>query len=151
MENPHPHPWRITGNPIRVLLILLLFAFLAPGSAMANAACKRATKDLQGSYQVIEGKGGIWGYLEKSPSLRDKSVMGLQADSKLQQLVERFNSMCANGKTPTKQLFVAIHELISRGRMLFNIPVDRQPPEKVLAKVTALNDDAGKLLESLTQ
>lgn len=118
---------------------------------MANEACKRAATDLLGSYQVMEGKGGIWGYLEKSPSLRDKSVLGLQADSKLKQLVERFNTMCSEGKNPTKELFVAIHELISRGRLLFNTRADRQPVEKVLANVTALIQDTDKLLEALPQ
>jgi len=113
--------------------------------------CDRGGYELNSSINVIESKGGLWGYVEKVAELRDKSFLGLQADSSLKHLVVRFESLCENGKTPTPEMFVAIQDMLSRARMIFNTPADRIPTEKVITLVTNIKHDAEKLLGSFPE
>jgi hypothetical protein len=113
--------------------------------------CDRGTYELNSSINAVESKGGLWGYVEKVAELREKSFLGLQADSALKHLVVRFESMCQNGKTPSPEMFNAIQDMLSRARMIFNTPSDRLPTDKVIALVTGIKQDAEKLLGSLPQ
>jgi hypothetical protein len=111
--------------------------------------CVDGLRDLQGSQGVIQDKGGIWGYLEKSSSLRDKSILGLQIDGKLQRLIVSFEGLCEEGKTPTPKLYNLILNLIGDTRMIFNRDPDRQPKEKILEKLNGLNKNISDLLAQL--
>ncbi len=139
----HPQFW--------VFFALFTIFTLSPLQATANELCVRGGFDLNQSVNTIESKGGLWGYVEKVAELREKSFLGLQADSALKQLVVRFESLCENGKTPTPEMFGAIQEMLSRARMIFNTPADRMPADKVIAQVTTIKQDAGKLLGTLPQ
>jgi hypothetical protein len=125
-----------------------LFLIQTPKTYAADI-CIDGLIDLQGSQGVIQDKGGIWGYLEKSSNLRDNSILGLQIDGKLQRLIVSFESLCEEGKTPTPKLHGLISSLLGDARMIFNRDADRQPKEKVLEKLNGLNKNIEELLSQL--
>ncbi|HIE42406.1 MAG: hypothetical protein ABGX43_02840 [Nitrospinaceae bacterium] len=131
------------------IVFLTLSLFSIQTQAHAADMCVDGLRDLQGSQGVIQDKGGIWGYLEKSSSLRDKSILGLQIDGKLQRLIVSFEGLCEEGKTPTPKLYNLILNLIGDTRMIFNRDPDRQPKEKILEKLNGLNKNISDLLAQL--
>ncbi len=132
-----------------IFIVFLTLVLLQTPRTYAADICKEGLKDLQDSQAVIQDKGGIWGYLEKSSDLKDKSILGLQVDGKLQRLIVSFENLCDAGKTPTPKLFNLILSLIGDTRMVFNKDADRQPKEKVLAKLQGLAKDIDELLAQL--
>ncbi|MFP6637827.1 MAG: hypothetical protein VB778_04295 [Nitrospinaceae bacterium] len=131
------------------IVFLALSLFSIQTQAHAADMCIDGLRDLQGSQGVIQDKGGIWGYLEKSSNLRDKSILGLQIDGKLQRLIVSFEGLCEEGKTPTPKLYNLILNLIGDTRMIFNRDPDRQPKEKILEKLNGLNKNISDLLAQL--
>ena len=151
-----PHMTNIQQASKDWKMILVSMAFLALSffliqtpKTFAADICKEGLKELQGSQGVIQSKGGIWGYLEKSSALRDKSILGLQIDGKLQRLIVSFESLCEEGKTPTPKLHGLILGLIGDARMMFNKDADRHPKEKLLEQLTGLNKNIDELLAQL--
>lgn len=132
-----------------IVLLALGFFFCQTPKAFAADICIDGLKDLQRGQEVMQNKGGIWGYLEKSSGLKDKSILGLQIDGKLQRLIVSFEDLCAEGKTPTPKLYNLILNLIGDARMVFNKDADRQPKEKVLEKLNALSKSIDDLLAQL--
>ena len=135
-----------------VLILFLTFGLFLIQTPKTYAAdiCIEGLKDLQNSQGVIQDKGGIWGYLEKSPKLRDNSILGLQIDGKLQRLIVSFETLCHEGKTPTPKLYNLILNLMGDARMVFNRKADRQPKEKVLENLQDLNKKIEELLAQIT-
>lgn len=131
-----------------IFLISGFFLIQIPKTYAADI-CIEGVKDLQSSQGVIQDKGGIWGYLEKSSGLRDQSILGLQIDGKLQRLIVSFENLCEEGKTPTPKLHSLILNLFGDARMIFNSDADRQPKEKVLEKLNGLNKSIEELLAQL--
>ena len=131
-----------------VFLALIFFLIQTPRIFAADI-CNEGLKELRGSQGVIQDKGGIWGYLEQSSALKDKSILGLQIDGKLQRLIVSFESLCEEGKTPTPKLHGLILGLIGETRMMFNRDADRQPKDKVLEKLNNLNKNIDALLAQL--
>jgi hypothetical protein len=134
---------------ICMIYILLSFFLIQTPNTFAADICKGGLKELVSSQGVIQGKGGIWGYLEQSSALKEKSIMGLQIDGKLQRLIVSFENLCEEGKTPTPKLHGLILGLIGDARMIFNRDADRQPKEKVLAKLNGLKKNIDELLAQL--
>ena len=135
-------------NVAIVFFIFGLFLIQTPKTYAADI-CIDGLIELQGGQGVIQDKGGIWGYLEKSSNLKDNSILGLQIDGKLQRLIASFESLCEEGKTPTPKLHGLILNLLGDARMTFNRDADRQPKEKVLAKLNELNKNIDELLAQL--
>ena len=135
-----------------VLILFLTFGLFLIQTPKTYAAgiCIEGLKDLQNSQGIIQDKGGIWGYLEKSPKLRDNSILGLQIDGKLQRLVVSFETLCEEGKTPTSKLYNLILNLMGDARMVFNRDAKRQPKEKVLENLQGLNKKIEELLAQIT-
>ncbi|MBT3183988.1 MAG: hypothetical protein HOI59_11680 [Nitrospina sp.] len=133
---------------LTIFLTLGLFFVQTPKTYAADI-CKEGLKELQDSLGVIQDKGGIWGYLEKSSNLKNDSMIGLQIDGKLQRLVVSFETLCSEGKTPTPKLYNLILNLIGDTRVLFNKDADRQPKEKVLENLQGLNKKIEALLAQL--
>lgn len=129
--------------------MVTLFFLYSPATGSAAELCKEGKKDLIGSFDVIHSRGGLWGVMEKTAGLQDKSVLGLQADGKIRRTVSIFEEMCEDGKTPTVELYDEILNLIGDGRLVFNMNRNRTPPKKILAKITAVNDKATALLKKL--
>jgi len=132
-----------------VFVISLGVFLIQTPKTFAADICTDGLKELQGSQGVIQAKGGVWGYLEKSSNLRDKSVLGLQIDGKLQRLIVAFESLCEEGNTPTPKLHGLILNLLGDARVLFNSDADRQPKDKVLEKLNELSKNIDELLAQL--
>lgn len=123
---------------------------LFPGkTAFAADICNRGLKELQGSQGVIQDKGGIWGYMEQSKSLRSESIIGLQIDGKLQRLISTFENLCSEGKIPTASLHSQILGFIGDARMIFNRDGDRRKKEQFMETLKNLNKNISELLEKL--
>ncbi len=133
---------------IAIFLILGLLLIQTPPVYAADI-CKDGLRDLIRSQGVIQSKGGIWGYIEKSSNLKDHSILGLQIDGKLQRLVVSFEGLCEEGKTPTPKLYNLISGLLGDARMIFNNDADRHPKEKILENLKNLNTKIDELLAQL--
>lgn len=134
--------------------IFLFFAFffmtLVNGSAsLAADICLDGLKELNGSQGVIQDKGGVWGYLEQSKSLRPESLTGLKIDGKLQRLISTFENLCNEGKTPTVRLHSQILGLLGDARMIFNRDGDRRKKEQFMKTLNELDKNIDKLLAKL--
>ena len=86
----------------------------APNPVLADS-CKDATQSLRSSYEVTQGRGGIWGYMEQNTSLRGDSMIGFQVDGKLQRLVVIFETQCIKAKEPSKKDYQRIENILGDG------------------------------------
>jgi hypothetical protein len=136
---------------LKILIVLALYTLpLTSGStALAADICTDGLKELQSSQGSIQDKGGIWGYLEKTQSLRSKSLLGLQIDGKLQRLISIFENLCSEGKTPTGSLHSQILGLLGDARMVFNRSGDGRKKEQLLETLNKLKNNIEKLLAKL--
>ena len=136
---------------LKNLLILTLYIlFLSWGNhALAVDICTDGLKELQGSQGIIQDKGGVWGYLEQSSSLRTESLLGLQIDGKLQRLISTFEGLCSDGKTPTGSLHSQILSLLGDARLVFNRSGDRRKKEQLLEMLNTLKKNTEELLAKL--
>jgi hypothetical protein len=140
-----PGNWKLFS----VFIISLGVFLIQTPKTFAADICIDGLKELNGSQGIIQTKGGVWGYLEQSSNLKDKSILGLQIDGKLQRLIVSFESLCEEGKTPTPKLHGLILNLLGDARMLFNSDADRQPKEKMLETLNNLNKNIDELLSQL--
>tara|TARA_B110000467_G_scaffold143607_1_gene145778 strand:- start:61 stop:501 length:441 start_codon:yes stop_codon:yes gene_type:complete len=136
---------------LKNLLVLALYTLLltSGNTALAADICTDGLKELQSSQGTIQDKGGIWGYLEKTQSLRSKSLLGLQIDGKLQRLISIFENLCSEGKTPTGSLHSQILGLLGDARMVFNKSGDRRKKEQLLETLKKLKNNIEKLMVKL--
>ena len=133
-----------------LLLVALFLMTLINGSkCFAADICTDGLQELHSSQGVIQDKGGIWGYLEKSQSLRSESLTGLQMDGKLQRLISIFEDLCSEGKIPTASLHSQILSLLGDTRMIFNRDGDSRKKEPFMKKLKELNKKIDKLLAKL--
>ena len=143
---------RINWKPINLFslsFVFIFFSIYSPTTVSAAELCKEGKKDLIRSFDVIHARGGLWGIMEKTVGLKDKSVLGLQADGKIRRTVSIFEEMCEDGKTPTPALYDEISDLIGDGRRVFNMNPNRTPPKKILKRIKAVHDKAAALLKKL--
>lgn len=126
---------------------LLLFA-LFPNIVFADL-CGRASADLQASFEVTQGRGGIWGYMEKISSLQKDSMIGFQVDGKLQRIIVIFQTQCAKTNKPSRANFDKIMNVLGDARMLFNLRPGRNPIKEIRAKINELNTHLDKLIKEL--
>lgn len=126
---------------------LLLFA-LFPNIVFADL-CGRASADLQASFEVTQGRGGIWGYMEKISSLQKDSMIGFQVDGKLQRIIVIFQTQCAKTNKPSRVNFDKIMNVLGDARMLFNLRPGRNPIKEIRAKINELNTHLDKLIKEL--
>jgi hypothetical protein len=127
---------------------LLLFILLTPQLVFASA-CGDASKDLRSSFEVTQGRGGIWGYMEKISSLRNHSMTGFQVDGKLSRIIVIFEIQCAKTDKPSKANFEKIERIIGDARMIFNLKPGRNPIKEIKAKIDGLNASLDKLIKEL--
>ena len=127
---------------------LLLFFLLIPNPVFADA-CQNATQDLRSSFEVTQGRGGIWGYMEKISSLRGDSMIGFQVDGKLQRIIVLFEAQCAKSKKPSVKSFKKIESILGDARMIFNLRPGKVPVKDIKAKITSLHANLNKLLKEL--
>ena len=132
-----------------IFVALFLMTFINGTNSFAANICTDGLKELNGSQGIIQDKGGIWGYLEKSQSLRSESLIGLQMDGKLQRLISIFEELCSEGKIPTASLHNQILSLLGDTRMIFNRDGDRRKKEPFMKNLKKLNKKIDKLLAKL--
>ena len=128
------------------VLVALLFNI-----GVANAEnCKIIVKDLINDYGRIQERGGIWALFERSAALKEKSMLGMQVDSKLRRTISVFENYCEIGsKKATVALAKQISTFIDKGRMLNNNSSDRVPAKKFIADVQSLIRDTDAFLNNL--
>ncbi len=122
--------------------------FLTPHLVFANA-CSDASQELRGSFEVTQGRGGIWGYMEKISSLRGDSVTGFQVDGKLSRIIVLFENQCAKTNKPSRATFEKIQSILSDARMIFNLRPGRNPVKEIKTKIFGLNASLDKLIKEL--
>ena len=130
-------------------LTFLSIAFFGGFAQAADDSCKQAKKGLNGDYEVLQTKGGIWGYMEQTSALKEKSTMGLSADSKLQRALVIFDSLCDSDKKPSHETYSKIQKpLMNASSILNNVP-GRTPVADILVSIEALNKELDELLKTL--
>ncbi len=127
---------------------LLFLLVLIPSLALADA-CQNASQNLRASFEVTQGRGGIWGYMEQNSSLRGDSMIGFQVDGKLQRIIVIFETQCTKSKQPSKKNYQKIESILGDARMIFNLRPGRDPIKKIMAKINGLNSDLNKLIKEL--
>lgn len=132
-----------------LFVALFLMTLINGSNCFAADICTDGLKELHSSQGVIQDKGGIWGYLEKSQSLRSESLTGLQMDGKLQRLISIFEDLCSEGKIPTASLHNQILSLLGDARMIFNRDGDRRKKEPFMKNLKELNKKIDQLLAKL--
>ena len=131
------------GAPALFLILLLI-----PSTLLAGG-CMNAAQDLRSSFEVTQGRGGIWGYMEKASSLKKDSMIGFQVDGKLQRIIVIFETHCAKNPQPTKQTFDKIQNILGDARMIFNMRPGKTPAKEIMAKISGLNASLDKLIKEL--
>ena len=127
---------------------LLFFMLLAPHLVFADA-CINASQELRGSFEVTQGRGGIWGYMEKISSLKGDSMIGFQVDGKLSRIIVLFENQCAKTNKPSRATFEKIQSILSDARMIFNLRPGRNPVKEIKTKIFGLNASLDKLIKEL--
>tara|TARA_B100000686_G_C16651791_1_gene895979 strand:- start:657 stop:1100 length:444 start_codon:yes stop_codon:yes gene_type:complete len=129
--------------------ITVFLFFLSPINVLA-VDCKAISKDLNDSYNSFVGKGGLWSLMEKSEALKTKSMMGMQADSKLRRAVTIYDDHCmATPKNLNVELAREIASLLDEGRMITNNKPETTPANKLMKSVENLLANANKLLDKI--
>ncbi len=127
---------------------LLFLLVLIPSLALADA-CQNAGQNLRASFEVTQGRGGIWGYMEKISSLKGDSMIGFQVDGKLSRIVVIFETQCSRTKKPSKKIYQKIENILGDARMIFNLKPGRNPIKEIKAKISGLNANLDKLIKEL--
>jgi formylmethanofuran dehydrogenase subunit E-like metal-binding protein len=143
------------GGKVRLVMCLricfaglLFLIFFTPHLVFADA-CRDATDSLRASFEVTQGRGGIWGYMEQNSSLRGDSMIGFQVDGKLQRIIVIFESQCVKSKRPSKKNYQKIENILGDARMIFNLRPGRDPVKKIMTKINGLNSNLNKLIKEL--
>ena len=134
---------------LRISFAGLLFLVLFPFNLVFADACQDATQSLRSSFEVTQGRGGIWGYMEQNSALRGDSMVGFQVDGKLQRIIVIFESQCAKSKQPSKKNYQKIDNILGDARMIFNLRPGRNPVKEIMAKINGLNSNLNKLIKEL--
>ena len=134
---------------LRITFALLLFLVLFPFNLAFADACSDASQSLRSSFQVTQGRGGIWGYMEQNPSLRSESMIGFQVDGKLQRIIVIFEAQCVKAKRPSKKNYQKIENILGDARMIFNLRPGRDPVKKIMGKINRLHSNLNKLIKEL--
>jgi hypothetical protein len=116
---------------------------------IAGLLFQNAAQDLRSSFEVTQGRGGIWGYMEQSSALRGDSMIGFQVDGKLQRIIVLFEAQCIKSKKPSKKTFQKVEGIISDARMIFNLRPGRDPVKKIMTKINGLHSNLNKLIKEL--
>jgi len=91
-------------------------------------------------------RGGVWTLMEQNQELKEKSMLGFQVDGKLSRIVGSFETLCETGKNPTKQLFIAIQNILGEARTAFN---PSSSGDKLLEEINVVNKNLDTLLAKI--
>ena len=130
---------------LKSFFLYLVLLILTRPSVLQAHPCENASMQLQGDLGVVINRGGLWSLMEQR-GLKENSVIGMQADSKLARLVGHFETLCESEKKPTKQLFVTIENLLGEARTIFN---PRSSGEEIFKLVENLVKELDALLAKI--
>ncbi len=148
MPNHLSHTQRYCTFAKKIFTFLVLLLLLSPLTVQAQKhPCHGASTDLNASLQVIMGRGGVWTFMDQSSELREKSMLGLQIDGKLSRVTVIFETLCNEGKHPTKALYDDVSGVIGDGRMIYNL-TNSSDKEKLEA-LNGLNQKLDAILSKL--
>ncbi len=127
------------------IFLIVLFSTLP---ALA-AECDNIGNQLRGSNSVIQGQGGggMWGLMQQTTGYKEKAMVGMQIDSKLQRSVTSYEAQCENGKNPGKDMADKISSFIDRAREIKN-KAKRGSPKEIITLLDSLNSDLDAYLEN---
>lgn len=130
--------------------ILMLGVMLFAGTRQAEAVdCRVIVKDLNKQIDKIHSSGGIWSLFERTDDLKAQSMLGMQADSKLQRTVSNFETFCKEEpQKATVDLAKQIADLLDNG-IKINNGDNGAPSKQILADVEALNQSLDQLLAQI--
>ena len=120
--------------PKSFFLLLVFLILTLPSTTLAAHPCERASQDLKGDMDVIAGKGGLWALMEQR-GLKDKSVLGIQADGKIARAVIVFSDRCKGENKPGKDLYVNLQNLLGEARTFFNPRSSNQDMTSLIEKL----------------
>ena len=132
-----------------ISIAVLLFLVLFPLNVVFADACGDASRSLRSSFEVTQGRGGIWGYMEQNSSLRADSMIGFQVDGKLQRIIVIFEAQCMKSKHLSKKNYRKIENILGDARMIFNLRPGRDPVKKIMGKINGLHSNLNKLIKEL--
>ncbi len=127
---------------------IFLFALTSTLPALA-AECDNTSKQLSGTNEVIRGQGGggIWGLMQQTEGYKEKAMIGMQIDTKLQLSVTTYETKCQNGESPGKDMADKVESFMDRAREIKN-KTKRGTPDQIIPMMEALNSDLAKFLET---
>lgn len=134
---------------LRICFATLLFLMIFTPQQVFADVCRDAADSLRASFEVTQGRGGIWGYMEQNAALRGDSMIGFQVDGKLQRIIVIFESQCVKAKRPSKKNYRKIENILGDARMIFNLRPGRDPVKKIMTKINGLNSNLNKLIKEL--
>jgi len=76
-----------------IALTFLLFFYVT--STNAEPSCLELVKQLDKRRNIISSNGGMWGYFERVPKLRARSVEAIQLDSRINKIFFALGHLCA--------------------------------------------------------
>ncbi len=139
------------GKSKFLVILSSLYLVFSGYSAQAAELCVEGKRSLNGEFEVLQGAGGLWGYMEKSSALKEQSTLGLKVDSKLQRSIVIFSTLCETGKKPDQALFDKIQGYLKDAVTLNGKIPGKYPTTEFLAAVESLIkglDDLLKQIES---
>ena len=127
-------------------IFLIVLFFTLPALA---AECDKIGKQLRGSNEVIQGfgGGGMWGLMQQTAGYKDKAMLGMQIDTKLQLSVTQYETKCQDGENPGKDMADQVSSFIDRAREIKN-KAKRGSPDQIVPMLESLNVDLGKFLDN---
>lgn len=141
--------WKIKPA-IQIGIPLIAFIFILGGTAFAGTDCNVISKHLNGDYEKMQSRGGLWGYFERSLALKKKSMIGMQADGKLRRTITIFETLCEENKSKaTEALANEIADHLDKALAINNKNPERTHPMKLLKEVEALNKDLDTFIARL--
>ena len=134
---------------LKLTIILTVLGFFAHSAQAVDDLCKEGKKNLSGDYEVLQTKGGLWGYMEQTSGLKEKSTMGLVADSKLQRAIVIFDTLCASDKKPDQDTYNKIQKELMTAKSIHGKGVGKAPVTDIITSIEALNKSLDELLKTL--
>jgi len=113
----------------------------------AESDCDKTKKQLRGSLNVLQGNGGLWGFMEQSGAgLRNKSTLGFHLDNKFTRTVVIFEELCGNGsgKEIEAALLKQVQEGFDHGRAIKSMETS---PDEILGAMEQLKKNLDHIIK----
>ena len=86
--------WRKINNKYILIFLHVIFLLLYTSFAIAAPTCSELVQNLQNEQEFITSNGGMWKYVERTPSLRNHSGKAIQLDSRISKIFFTLEYLC---------------------------------------------------------